>query len=290
MQWTNATKRPREYFEDRVLGKGAFGKVIRVIEKLTGEVFAKKVINSSYGSRWQEAMTLERLNHPNIVKYVSYLRHHNGTAELLMEYVEGPNLHEVLFGGDSNCQPLSEDEAREILRQILMAAAYLKQENTTHRDLKPGNIILARRHPTILIKIVDLGLATDNIQFHTLCGTQFYLAPEYQVFNTSNSSHDSDDSDSEDTDGILRAAAAIPENDNQGQGREFSGTNKVDIFAIGVIALQLFCFPTGSRGHLTLACGALEHATAMGAIQDNKASFALAHAAGVVCSQQEAQG
>ncbi|ERS97236.1 CAMK protein kinase [Sporothrix schenckii ATCC 58251] len=173
---TNASKKPPVYILDRRLGKGADGEVYRAVERRTGDVYAMKLYHKPEKARWQEPATLQRLNHEHIVRYVAYSHVSGQSPQLIMEYVEGPNLQEYM-DPRNNYAPLRMSEAREVLRQLLEALAYLNDKNVTHRDVKPANIILVSRHP-IHTKLVDFGYATDVSSFKTNCGTPLYLAPE----------------------------------------------------------------------------------------------------------------
>ncbi|OAA68275.1 Protein kinase-like domain protein [Niveomyces insectorum RCEF 264] len=198
---TNASNRLPVYIQGHRLGQGGFAQVYKAIEKYTGDVYAMKLYDKSQKARWQEPEMLERLKHQHIVQYVAYIRMADRPAQLIMEYIEGPNLQEYL-DPRNGYPPLGKAGAREVLHQLLLAVAYLHGEKVTHRDIKPANIILACCNP-ILTKLVDFGLATGTETFDTHCGTPLYLAPEL----------------------VKR------------RGR---WTNKVDIFAVGVIALALF--------------------------------------------------
>lgn len=97
-------------------------------------------------------------------------------------------------------QPLHLELIRDLMAELLHALAYLHGKHITHRDLKPSNIIVTSRTP-IMIKVTDFGLAiARSNDLSTNCGTLLYLAPESQ---------------------------------------SKSYTNKVDIWAVGVIALEL---------------------------------------------------
>ncbi|KIH90593.1 hypothetical protein SPBR_00280 [Sporothrix brasiliensis 5110] len=197
---TNASKQPPVYVQDRRLGRGAYGEVYRAVERRTGDVYAMKLYNKPEKARWQEPATLQRLNHEHIVRYVAYNHVSGQSPQLIMEYVEGLNLQEYM-DPRNNYAPLRMGEAREVLRQLLEALAYLHGKKVTHRDVKPANIILVSRNP-IHTKLVDFGFATDVSSFKTNCGTPLYLAPE--LFT-----------------------------------RRGRWSNKVDIFAMGVVALNL---------------------------------------------------
>ena len=116
-----------------------------------------------------------------------------------MEYVDGSDLENVLANQGS--LPLVLSEKKDILHQLLEATAHIHKSGVTHRDIKPANIMLATRSP-IHIVLVDFGLSTGQGQFNTTCGTPLYSAAELLIKNT-------------------------------------HATNKVDMYAVGVIALQL---------------------------------------------------
>lgn len=93
---------------------------------------------------------------------------------LIMEYVPMGNLmqaHEQV--------PFSRVEATVLCLQILRAVLYLHEEmKTTHRDIKPTNILVSSRAPGLSIKICDFGVSTLKIVQETVCGTRVYAAPE----------------------------------------------------------------------------------------------------------------
>ena len=70
---------------------------------------------------------------------------------------------------------------RSIARQALSALAYLHGNNVTHRDLKPGNILVTKwdqATDTLTIKLGDFGFASHESRHYTWCGTDDYIAPE----------------------------------------------------------------------------------------------------------------
>lgn len=97
-------------------------------------------------------------------------------------------------------EPLLIEHTKNLVAELLLALDYLHAQHITHRDLKPSNIILVSRNP-VSIKVTDFGLAAERSdQLQTNCGTARYVAPEV---------------------------------------RKRSYTNKVDMWAVGVIALEL---------------------------------------------------
>jgi predicted Ser/Thr protein kinase len=126
----------------------------------------------------REARALARLAHPNIVAV-----HDVGKAGefyyLVMEYVDGANLREVLRDGQ-----LTPEQALRIVPQICDALQYAHEEGVVHRDIKPENILLDRKGR---VKIADFGLAKllgrDTGDFtltgsRQVMGTLYYMAPE----------------------------------------------------------------------------------------------------------------
>jgi serine/threonine protein kinase len=77
----------------------------------------------------------------------------------------------------------SEDTARLCFQQLLEAVAHCHEAGVVHRDLKPQNLLLARKNDITRICIADFGLAKGHrnanaMQMRTLCGTPHFLAPE----------------------------------------------------------------------------------------------------------------
>jgi hypothetical protein len=126
----------------------------------------------------REARTMARLNHRGIVTLYDFGRA-GEYFYLLMEYVDGANLRQVIRQGE-----LSPAEALAIVPQICDALQYAHDQGVVHRDIKPENILLDRSG---CIKIADFGLAkllgqpaADHALTATgqVMGTPHYMAPE----------------------------------------------------------------------------------------------------------------
>ena len=112
-----------------------------------GRDIAIKVSAERFSERFQhEAKTVASLNHSNICHLYDV-----GPDYLVMELVEGDTLAERLREGAIPLQ-----EAIEIARQIADALEAAHEKGITHRDLKPGNVIVK---PDGAVKVLDFGLA-----------------------------------------------------------------------------------------------------------------------------------
>ncbi len=124
----------------------------------------------------REGRILARLKHPNIVSVFDSLETSNRLLVLVMEYVDGKTLQEVL-----KTRRLSVDEARGFGVQLLRALEHAHDQGVIHRDIKPGNIFI--RGSEALLG--DFGIAySDGPETTTLTaegtnpGTLLYMAPE----------------------------------------------------------------------------------------------------------------
>jgi len=120
-----------------------------------------------------EAQTLVGFRHPNIVSVYRYFQA-NGTAYIVMEYVEGKSLEELLRVGDT----LDESEAREILFPLLDGLEAVHKAGFLHRDIKPGNIFIESDGTPVLL---DFGAARHAIGAHSKSLTGI-LTPGFAPF------------------------------------------------------------------------------------------------------------
>lgn len=134
----------------------------------------------------QEAKTIARLTHPNVVAVYDQGTH-DGRPYLVMEYVRGRTLREVL----AERGRLSPDEALAIAEQMLAAIAAAHRAGLVHRDVKPENVVVAEAPSggmtnlvDSVVKVADFGLAravaasSDTEGSGQLMATVAYVAPE----------------------------------------------------------------------------------------------------------------
>ncbi len=171
------------------LGRGAMGIVYRAIDTHLGREVALKVLpdrlvrDGKAQARFdREARILASLNAPGIATLFS-LEESNGVRYLVMEYVAGVTLREVL----ETRRPTAE-ESIDWVRQIASSLTLAHSQGVIHRDLKPENVILQTNGQ---IKVVDFGIAraleeppdTERImgtsaRSTSLVGTPSYMSPE----------------------------------------------------------------------------------------------------------------
>jgi len=129
-----------------------------------------------------EAKAAASLDHPNIVRVIDF-GEVDGSYQMVMEFVEGDSLKEVM----ERWRPVKFDLALCAVHQILMGLEHAHSKGIVHRDIKPGNVMLTEQGK---VKITDFGLAklTQSSQSHTaddsILGTPLYMSPE-QAFGES---------------------------------------------------------------------------------------------------------
>lgn len=103
-----------------------------------------------------EAKTLARMKHPNIIRILTYFEE-NGTAYLVMDYLEGENLGEYL----ARVGQLTSTDGIQLILPIVDALSHIHAQGFIHRDVKPSNIYLTKDGQTILL---DFGAARQALQ------------------------------------------------------------------------------------------------------------------------------
>ena len=168
------------------LGKGGYGKVFQVRQKISNKLFAcKKLsklnINNLIKFR-REIDILMKMDHPNIIKLYDVFESQN-SLYLIMEECYGGELFDRILKRIENNSMYTEKEACEIIRQVMGAIEYCHNQGIAHRDLKPENLLYLKEGPeeNNPLKIIDFGLSQDlNIKkiLSSKVGTAYYVSPE----------------------------------------------------------------------------------------------------------------
>jgi serine/threonine-protein kinase len=175
---------PVGYEQVRVLGEGGFGEVVLARQMSLDRLVAIKRVHAfALGSaddmaRFQrEARVLASLDHPAVVRVLDYRVDDDAGAALVMEYVPGTTLHDLLASG-----PLVPAAALRVLRDVAGALDAAAARGIVHRDIKSANVFVL---PDGSAKLGDFGIArvlADPAVFRTtdgsVRGTPGYMAPE----------------------------------------------------------------------------------------------------------------
>lgn len=175
-------RRIGKYEVQAELGKGGFGCVYRAWDPTVGRLVAVKVLrildSPELRVRFRnEAAAAGALRHENLVTVYDY-GEHEGTPYLVMEFVNGRDLYDLIYSPSRSFTIL---EKLRILYQTASGLACAHQNGVVHRDVKPANIMVREDG---IVKITDFGIARLTRESLTLTGanqvigTLIYLAPE----------------------------------------------------------------------------------------------------------------
>ena len=180
------------YRVDRLLGEGGMGAVYQAYDLSLQREIAIKFIQPHYARRpklrerfLQEARVMARLDHEGIVK-VYTIGAEGDLLYIVMEFIPGGNLRQLLDGLLQKNQWLPLDEAIHLVEQLCHTLEYAHQNNVLHRDIKPANLMLKRESTEGLpfrVILTDLGLARllegqGLTQEGATLGTPAYMSPE----------------------------------------------------------------------------------------------------------------
>lgn len=173
------------YRLDRRLGAGGMSTVYLAEDTVLERPVAVKLLaehladDDAFVRRFRrEALAAARLQHPNIVQvFDSGKDPDSGRHFIVMEYVEGPSCAALL----REHRRLDVDQAVRIVRDACHGLAYAHRHGVIHRDVKPGNLLIAEASG--ITKLADFGIAkaaeqTRITQVGSVLGTAAYLSPE----------------------------------------------------------------------------------------------------------------
>lgn len=199
----------------RVLGEGG-NAVVKLLEPKSGFGTSFAIKQFKERANWPTARTeagiLEELHHKNIIK-LERLYKYGERIYLILEFIDAPNLAEVMKKRKG--EGLAEPIVAKVIRQLVEALAHCHGRHVYHLDVKPENIVVDANWK---IKLIDFAFSVkviDQSKMKKYCGTPSYMAPE-----------------------VLKRESYFPQ--------------KVDAWAVGVVAFKLLTGTAPFRGSLAL--------------------------------------
>ena len=174
----------------RCVGAGGLGEVYEVLHKFTKHRRAVKVLHAIYrrdaelvDRLLREASAAGRIGNPHIVETFDAGHLDDGSPFIVMEFLEGKSLKEVLLRNGRFDGGL----AAAVVSQVCTAIQAAHDAGIIHRDLKPENLFLTEREGRAFIKVVDFGISKfqadegelfGSTRTGATMGTPRYMAPE----------------------------------------------------------------------------------------------------------------
>jgi serine/threonine protein kinase len=179
-----------KYRIEEHLGSGGMCDVYRATHMGMGKEVAVKVlkpalaVDDTIARRFeQEARAASRIHHPHAINVTDYGIAEGGTPFIVMEFVKGLTLGELLRKEGA----FSVERTANILRQACGALDEAHSVGVVHRDIKPDNIIIAEYDGSDWVEVVDFGVAkvledvkgrSDLTGANIIVGTPRYMSPE----------------------------------------------------------------------------------------------------------------
>jgi len=170
---------PQFQFE-KLAACGGMGAVYKAYQESLDRRVAVKILPPEFGAEKEfsdrfkvEARAMAKLNHTNIVGVYDFGITGGGHLYLVMEWIEGRSLHDLIHKGG-----LSLRKATNLAMQLCEALTFAHEHQIIHRDIKPGNIMV---NDSDHVKVADFGLArpvSDEAEQENPFGTPDYAAPE----------------------------------------------------------------------------------------------------------------
>ncbi|KAJ2800441.1 serine/threonine protein kinase, partial [Coemansia helicoidea] len=167
----------------RTLGEGSYSTVVEATERMTGRVYAAKILDKRH------IIKEKKIKYVNIERDILQALHHPFVVRLHYAFQDSQSLYFIidmasngeLLAWIRKLGGLSEECARFYLAEIIEAVEYMHSENTLHRDIKPENILLGS---DMHILVTDFGTAKmfkpDEVEqrARSFVGTAEYVSPE----------------------------------------------------------------------------------------------------------------
>jgi serine/threonine-protein kinase len=200
------------------LGVGGMGIVYEGHHEVIGKRAAIKVLRPELAENPEqlqrlvsEARAVNQVGHRGIIDVFAYGQLPDGRQCIVMEFLDGQPLEDLLKAQRKNGERLPLLEVLEILDEVLSALNAAHSAGVVHRDLKPSNIFLVRQRDARFVKLLDFGIAklgalggaTPVSRASMIAGTPTYMAPEQ-----------------------ARGAGAAP---------------AMDLYSVGIITFEMLC-------------------------------------------------
>lgn len=185
-----------KYRIEREIGRGGFGVVVRAVHLALDQRVAIKVLTEGDGltdaefeedaARFRrEAKATAALRSDHVVRVLDVDVLESGYPYIVMEYLEGKTLHELIYSQG----PLAVEDAVDHIVQVLAALAEAHSVGIVHRDLKPANVLLTRGVGGVVrSKVLDFGVskmlggASQRLtRTGAVVGTIAYMSPEQML-------------------------------------------------------------------------------------------------------------
>ena len=160
------------------MGRGAFSTVYKIKSKIDNNIYCLKKINiKKTPDKKNEINILSKLNHPNLVQYISSCSDDEGIY-IIMEFCIYGDLYSLLHMVKKKKVYVNEEIIWDIAYQCLLGLEYLHSQHIIHRDIKLLNIFMSKNKS---VKIGDMGMSkilSNKEMKLSRVGTPLYLAPE----------------------------------------------------------------------------------------------------------------
>lgn len=160
------------------VGAGGMGRVLRAHDRTLDRTVAVKLLAphllgdpDAVAALRGEAQLAASVRHPNVVQVLDAVLDDTDQPAVVMEYVDGPSLREVV-----PADGMELDEALQVVAAVGSGLAAVHAAGLVHRDVTPGNVLLDQGQP----RLTDFGIARSAAATatQTIRGSVGYLAPE----------------------------------------------------------------------------------------------------------------
>jgi serine/threonine-protein kinase len=170
------------YKIEQKIGEGGMGAVFRGVDMMLEREVAIKFLRPELASQPQvverfrsEAVTLAKLNHPNVATLYNFMRQ-GESFFMVLEFVRGETLDNIIQRGSS----IPSDQAIPLFCQVLDGIQHAHEWGIVHRDIKPANMMLTEKGT---LKVLDFGIArilgtARMTRQGNIIGTIEYMSPE----------------------------------------------------------------------------------------------------------------